>query len=153
MAPAANMLGTSQFPFACMIWQHAVILKSICEIKSVIIFLPAQRTGLLTPVLTCSPLFFSLLLPVLFLCPTSLSALYSLDNFFQVQLSLLRKRQQWSYTKRRNKVTWDRNCFIFYFYSDKLSHYKTYDFRKCPIPDVFKRVWLQNTFNRCKVYL
>ena len=39
-----------------------------------------------------------------------------------------------------------------YFYSDKLSHYKTYDFRKFLIPDAYKHVRLQNTFNRCKVH-
>ena len=41
---------------------------------------------------------------------------------------------------------------IYCFYSDKLSHYKTYDFRKFLIPDALKHVRLQNTFNRCKVH-
>ena len=40
LAPAPNMLGTSQFPIGCMKWQHAVILESICETSSIIIFLP-----------------------------------------------------------------------------------------------------------------
>ena len=41
--PAANMHGTNQFPWhdiGCMIWQHAVILESICATKSIIIFFP-----------------------------------------------------------------------------------------------------------------
>ena len=41
---------------------------------------------------------------------------------------------------------------ILCFYSDKFSHYKTYDFRYFLIPDAFKHVRLQNTFNRCKVH-
>ena len=41
---------------------------------------------------------------------------------------------------------------MLYFFSDKSNHYKTYDFRKFLIPDVFKHVRLQNTSNRCKVY-
>ena len=41
LASAANMLGTSRFPIGCMKWQHAVILKSICETDSIITFLPA----------------------------------------------------------------------------------------------------------------
>ena len=44
----------------------------------------------------------------------------------------------------------DRNYFVLYFYSDKLGHYKTYDFRK--FPDAFKHVRLQITFNRCKFH-
>ena len=46
----------------------------------------------------------------------------------------------------------EKNCFISYFYSDKLSHYKTYDSRKFLIPDAFKHARLQSTFNRCKVH-
>ena len=63
----------------------------------------------------------------------------------------VRRRQEWFFPKGRDKVTLDKNCFILYFYSDKLSHYKTYDFRKFLIPDAFKHVRLQNTFNRCKI--
>ena len=48
--------------------------------------------------------------------------------------------------------TFDKHCFILYFYSDKLSHYKTYDLRKFLIPDAFKHIRLQNTFNSCKVH-
>ena len=64
-----------------------------------------------------------------------------------------RKRHERSYPKARDKVTLGKNCFTFYFYSDKLSHYKTYVFRKFLNPDAFKHVRLQNTFNRCKVHL
>ena len=46
----------------------------------------------------------------------------------------------------------DKKCFTLYFYSDKSSHYKTYDFRKFLIPVAFKHVRLQNTFNKCKFY-
>ena len=46
----------------------------------------------------------------------------------------------------------DKNCFNLYFYSDKLSHYKPYDFSKFFIPDAFKHVLLQNTFNTCKLH-
>ena len=38
VAPAANMLHTSRFPFGCMKWQHAGILESICKIKLIIFF-------------------------------------------------------------------------------------------------------------------
>ena len=63
LAPAANMLDTSRVPLRCMIWQHAVILESICKTNLNIIFLPTQRTGLLAGLLTSSPLlFFSTLL-------------------------------------------------------------------------------------------
>ena len=63
-----------------------------------------------------------------------------------------RKRQKWSYPKGRDKVNLEKKCFILYFYSDKLGHYKTYDSRKYLIRDAFKHVWLQNTFDRCKVH-
>ena len=52
------MLGTSQFFIGCMKWQNAVILEPISERDWIIIFLPAQRTGLLTPLLTCFTLLF-----------------------------------------------------------------------------------------------
>ena len=71
LAPAANMFGTSRFFIGRMIWQHAVILESICETNSIIIFLPAQWTGLFTPLLICFTLhFFSLLLGQIILSPT-----------------------------------------------------------------------------------
>ena len=41
LAPAANMLGTSRFLIACMKWQNAVILESICETDSIKNFIPA----------------------------------------------------------------------------------------------------------------
>ena len=46
----------------------------------------------------------------------------------------------------------EKDCFILYFYSDKLGHYKTYFFRKFLNTDAFKYVRLQNTLKRCKVY-
>ena len=58
LAPAANMLGTGRFIIGCMKWQHAVHLEPIWETDSIIIFLPAQRTGLLTPLPNCFTLFF-----------------------------------------------------------------------------------------------
>ena len=65
---------------------------------------------------------------------------------------MFRNRREGSYLKGRVKVTMEKNCLILYFYSDKLNLYKTYDFKKFLIPDAFKYVWLQNTFNRCKVH-
>ena len=46
------MLGTNRLPIGGMKWQHAVILMSMCEMNSIINFLSAYRTGLLTPLLT-----------------------------------------------------------------------------------------------------
>ena len=63
-----------------------------------------------------------------------------------------RKRQDWSYPTRRDKNTLDKNCFILYSCSDKLSHYKTNVFRKFLILSAFTDAQLQNTFNRCKVH-
>ena len=51
-----------------------------------------------------------------------------------------------------DKATLEKNCFTLYFYSYKLSHYKTYDFRKFLIPDAFKQIRLQNAFNKCKFH-
>ena len=86
MAPAANMLGTSRFPIGCMKWQHVVILESIREANSIIKILPAYRTALLTPLLTCSPpLPFSW---TNYSKSNSLSPFYSLDKLFKVQLPL-----------------------------------------------------------------
>ena len=69
-------------------------------------------------------------------------------------LRWFRKRQEWSYplSKWTRKSNFGKKCFILYFYSDKLNHYKTYDFRKFFIPDAFKHVRLQNTLNSCKVH-
>ena len=73
LVPAANMLGTSQFPNVGMKWQLVVILESICEIESTINFIPAQGTGLRTHFLTCFPIFFFSLLSGQFnISPTSL---------------------------------------------------------------------------------
>ena len=63
-----------------------------------------------------------------------------------------RKRKELSFPKGRDIVTLDKNCFILYSCSDKLSHYKTYVVRKFLIPNAFKDVRLQNTFNRCRVH-
>ena len=62
------------------------------------------------------------------------------------------KGQQWSHLKGRNNITLEKHCFTLYFYLDKLRYYKTYDFRKFLIPDGFKHVLLQNTFNWCKIH-
>ena len=62
------------------------------------------------------------------------------------------RKWQWSYPNGRDKVTVEDNCFTLYSCSDKLSHYKTYVFRKFLIPNAFKDVRLQNTFNRCKFH-
>ena len=55
------MAVTSFFPIGCMKRQHAVILESIWETDLNITHFPVQRTGRLTPLLTCL-LYFSLLL-------------------------------------------------------------------------------------------
>ena len=86
LAAAANMLHGSQFPNGCMIWQHAVILGSICATKSIIILFLTWRTGILTRFLTSSPVLFSFLFKPIVLNPTSPSAF--LDKFFSSQTSL-----------------------------------------------------------------
>ena len=63
-----------------------------------------------------------------------------------------RKRQEWSYPKGQVKVILEKKLFHFVFFSAKLSHYKTYDFKKFLIPDVFKHVRIQNRLNRCEVH-
>ena len=55
------MAVTSFFPIGCMIWQHDVILEPTWETGLSITHFPVQRTGRLTPLLTCLP-YFSLLL-------------------------------------------------------------------------------------------
>ena len=81
LALAVKLLGTSQFFLGFMKWQHAVILEPICETDSIIIFLPAQRTGLLTPLLTCFTLVvFSFLLGQIILSPTPLLPFTLLDK-------------------------------------------------------------------------
>ena len=56
---------------------------------------------------------------------------------------ILSKRTRWS--------NFGKKISFWIFFSDKSSHYKTYDFRKFLIPDLFKHVQLQNTFNGCKI--
>ena len=63
-------------------------------------------------------------------------------------LRRLKKRQEWSNPNGRDKITLEKNSFI----SDKLGHYKTYDFKKFLILDAFKHVRLQNAFNKCKFH-
>ena len=55
------MAVTSFFPIGCMSWQHDVILEPLWETDLNITHFPVQRTGRLTPLLTCLP-YFSLLL-------------------------------------------------------------------------------------------
>ena len=52
----------------------------------------------------------------------------------------------------RIKVFLDNCCAVLYFYSNELSRYETYDFRKFPIFDAFKHVRLQKALNRGKVH-
>ena len=62
-----------------------------------------------------------------------------------------RRRQEWSFPKRRDRVSLDKNCFILHFHADKINHYKTNDFEKFPILDAFKHFRWQTMFKRCKV--
>ena len=88
LAPAANMLGTSRLLIGCMIWQHAVFLESICQTNSIIKFFPAEGTGFLTPLLTCSPsLFFYLFFEQTILSPTSFLPFIPWTNYSQVPFS------------------------------------------------------------------
>ena len=66
----------------CMIWQHAVILESIWKTDLNITHFPVQRTGRLTPLLTCL-LYFSLLLGQNYSKSNSLSPFF----FFGQKLS------------------------------------------------------------------
>ena len=84
---------------------------------------------------------------------------FSLQNCKNLAVSLepsvsrrFRRRQEWSSPKGWDNLTLVKKFFLLYFYSDKLSHYKTYDFRKFFITDVFKLFRLQYTFNRCEVH-
>ena len=88
LAPAANMLGTSQFFTGCMKWQHAVILEPICETDSILYFLPASSllTGLLTPHCSSDSLYCSLLLPFTW---TNYSRSNSLSPFYSVDKIIL----------------------------------------------------------------
>ena len=53
---------------------------------------------------------------------------------------LFRRRQDRSYPTGRDKNNFGKTCFTMYFYSDKLTHYKTYDFEKFLILGAFKHV-------------
>ena len=91
LAPAADMLGTYRFPMGCKIWQQAVILESTCETNLIIIFLPAYRTGLFTPLTTCSPLvfFFSFLFGQIIRSPAPFH-LFTLRTNYSMSISSFR---------------------------------------------------------------
>ena len=83
------MLGTSLFSIGCMKRQHAVILESIGETESIISLFPAQRTGLLTPLLTCFALLaFSVSLGQIILGPTPILPFAFMDKNFLSPISL-----------------------------------------------------------------
>ena len=76
-----NTVGTSRIFNGCMRWQLALNLEPIWETDSIIILLPHQRTGLLTPLLTClTLLFFYSLLGQYNLSPTPSLPLSLLDK-------------------------------------------------------------------------
>ena len=84
------MVGSSFFSIGCMKRQHAVILESIWEMDSIIIFFPAQRTGLLSPLLTrFNLLSFSLLFGQIVSSPTHFLPVAFLDKNFQSPISSL----------------------------------------------------------------
>ena len=86
------MAVTSLFPIGCMKRQHAVILESVWETDSIITRFPAQRTGLLTPLLTCLTFYFTLLLPFTwtnYSKSNSLSPFFFLDKNFLSPIPLL----------------------------------------------------------------
>ena len=64
-----------------MIWQHAVILESTWETDLNITHFPVQRTGRLTPLLTCL-LYFSLLLGQNYSKSNSLSPVFFFGQKF-----------------------------------------------------------------------
>ena len=86
------MAVTSFFPIGCMKRQHAVILESTWEMGLIITRFPAQRTGLLTPLLTyLTPLltyltFYFTLLPFTW---TNYSKSNSLSPFFFLDKNFL----------------------------------------------------------------
>ena len=84
------MADTSFFFIGCRKRQHAVILESIWETDLIITRFPAERTGLLTPLLTCFTLLsFSLLLEQFILSPTPFLPFAFWTKIFLVQTSLL----------------------------------------------------------------
>ena len=81
------MADTSFFLIGCIERQHAVILESIWETESIITRFPAQRTGLLTPLLTCLTLLLlyspsPFLLGQIILSPSPFLPLSFLDKNF-----------------------------------------------------------------------
>ena len=80
-ALAANMLDTSRFCIGCMIWQHAVILGSICATtRSKFSF---QLNGIRNTFLLCTLLFLSSLLifGLILLSPSPIFPLPLRTNF------------------------------------------------------------------------
>ena len=75
------MAVTSFFPIGCMSSQHDVILESIWETGLNITHFPVQRTGRLTPLLTCL-LYFSLLLEQNYSKSNSLSPFFFFGQKF-----------------------------------------------------------------------
>ena len=82
------MAVTSFFPIGCMIWQHDVILEPTWETGLSITHFPVQRTGRLTPLLTCLP-YFSLLLGQNYSKSNSLSPFYFFGQKFSKSNSSL----------------------------------------------------------------
>ena len=77
------MADTSFFSIGCMKRRHAVILESIWETDSIITHFLAQRTGLLTLLLTCFTLLsFSFLLAQTISSPTPFLPFSFLDRNF-----------------------------------------------------------------------
>ena len=81
-----SMAVTSLFPIGCMKRQHAVILEPTWERDVTITRFPAQRKGLLTPLLTCLTFYFTLLLPFTW---TNYSKSNSLSPFFFLDKNFL----------------------------------------------------------------
>ena len=73
----------------CMKRQHAVVLQQIWETDSIFILFPAERSGLLTPLLTCFTLLsFSRLFGQIILSPTPFLPFAFLDKKFLSPFSL-----------------------------------------------------------------
>ena len=68
-------------------------------------------------------------------------------NWEPTVLRIFRKRQQWSCTKRRDIVILEKECFVLYFFSEKLNHYKTYVLWRFLIPDTVTHFRWKNTCN------
>ena len=84
------MADTNFFLIGCMKRQHAVFLEPIWETDSIITRFHAQRTGLLTPLLTCFTLLsLSLLLEQIIRSPIPFLPFAFWTKIFEVQTSLL----------------------------------------------------------------